>query len=103
MDKLIEWKYGENNSQKYYDAHVNGHYLLCFANKWNPNTWMGMIDYIMLRDKTLNDRQRKKQGLEKGCPFHLLRCDYMLCGDNPEYIQKKIEYAFRHGKQEICH
>ena len=103
MDAKITWTYGENKCQRYFDTYVDGHYLCCFANNWQPNIWMGLIDSQMLHDKTLNDRQRKKQGLEKGCPFHLLHCDYILCGDNPEYIQRKIEYAFKHNKFEISH
>ena len=33
-----EWKYGENDTQKYYDVTVGKDYLCVFANKWNPNT-----------------------------------------------------------------
>lgn len=30
-----EWKYGENDNQKYYDVTVGKDYLCVFANKWN--------------------------------------------------------------------
>ncbi len=28
------WKYGENEYQKYYDVTIDGNYLCIFANKW---------------------------------------------------------------------
>ena len=62
-----KWKYGENNNQKYYDVTVGKDYLCVFANKWNPNTWLGMYNSICIHNKTKNDRVRKKQGLAKSC------------------------------------
>lgn len=41
-----EWKYGENDNQKYYDVTVGKDYLCVFANKWNPNTWLGSYNSI---------------------------------------------------------
>ena len=75
---MFDWKYGENKYQKYYDCEINGTYLCVFSNKWNPETWLGMYGNMMIHDKTLNDRQRKKQKLDKGCAIDLLHCDYML-------------------------
>lgn len=102
MAKLkYDWKYGENGHQKYYEVTVNNSYLLVFANDWNPNTWMGSYDNIDIRDKTKNDRQRKKQGLEKGCATYLLQRDSLLCSASPEYMMKKVEYCFKHKMSEI--
>lgn len=36
-----EWKYGENDHQKYYGAKLGKDYLCVFANKWDSNTWLG--------------------------------------------------------------
>ena len=43
-----EWKYGENDNQKYYDVTVGKDYLCVFANKWNPNTWLGSYNSMIL-------------------------------------------------------
>ena len=99
---MYNWQYGENNTQRYYDVAVDGKYLLVFADKDPPNTWLGMINYVMIRDKTANDRQRKKQGLEKGCSVHLLQHDYILKSNNPEYMMKKVEHCFKRNKTEVC-
>ena len=96
-----KWKYGENDTQKYYDVTVGKDYLCVFANKWNPNTWLGLYNSICIHNKTKNDRVRKKQGLAKGCHPSELRTDYMLCSDNPEYMMKKVEYCYTHGLMEI--
>jgi len=34
----FEWKYGENEYQKYYDVTIGKDYLCVYANNWNPNT-----------------------------------------------------------------
>lgn len=102
MAKLkYDWKYGENGHQKYYETIVNGSYLVVFANDWNPNTWMGSYDNILIHDKTRNDRQRKKQGLEKSCATYFLQRDSLLCSSSPEYMMKKVEYCFKHKISEI--
>jgi hypothetical protein len=97
----FEWKYGKNDCQEYYDVTVDGTYLCVFANKWNPDTWMAMVNDRMIHNKTLNDRQRKKQGLTKGCSPHLLLRDSMLCSNNPEYMMKKAEWCYTHNLEEI--
>ena len=106
MSKL-EWKYGENASQKYYDVHVGKDYLCVFANKWQPQIWMGCYEaggggLQMIHDKTRNDRQRKKQGLQLGCDIFELRSDWILCSHSPEYMMKKVEYCYKHRKIEVC-
>lgn len=55
-----KWKYGENDNQKYYDVTAGKDYLCVFANKWNPNTWLGLCNSICIYNKTKNDRVRKK-------------------------------------------
>ena len=96
-----ELKYGENDNQKYYDVTVGKDYLCVFANKWNPNTWLGSYNSICIHNKTKNDRVRKKQGLAKSCHPSELREDFMLCSANPEYMMKKVEYCYKHGLMEI--
>ena len=98
---MYDWKYAENKSQKYYDCVIDNNYLLVFANKWQPNIWMGMINNIMIRDKTSNDRQRMKQGLPKGCDTYLLQVDVMLCNSDPEYMKRRIEHCFKYNKTEV--
>ena len=103
MAKLkYDWKYGENEHQKFYEVTVNGIYLLVFANNWNPNTWMGSYGSTIIHDKTYNDRQRQKQGLAKGCDTYLLQKDMMLSSNDPEYMMQKVEYCFKTGKEEVC-
>lgn len=96
-----EWKHGTNDCQEYYDVTIGKDYLCVFANKWQPNIWIAMVKDRIIHDKTANDRQRKKQGLSKGCDFSLLRSDTILCSDNPEYMMKKAEWCYTHGLEEI--
>ncbi len=103
MAKLkYDWKYGENDYQKYYDVTINGTYLLVFANKWQPDIWMGSIDTPLIYNKTVNDKQRKKQGLAKGCAISLISSLAILTNSDPEYMMQKVEHCFRTGKTEIC-
>lgn len=97
-----EWHYGENIYQRYYDTNVENSYLCVYENKWNPGVWLGMYDGISLHNKTRNDRVRKKQGLPKGCSVFELRRDYLLSSDSPEYMMKKVEWAYNHKLIEIC-
>lgn len=41
-----EWKYGENDNQRYYDVTVGKDYLCVFANKWNPNAHIIAFAFI---------------------------------------------------------
>lgn len=99
---MFNWIYGENKSQKYYDTFVNGKYLCVFQNKWQPEIWMGMIGNHMIENKTRNDRQRKKQGLPRGCKSYLLKRNCMLCSPSPEYMMRKVERCYKGNKTEIC-
>lgn len=104
----MDWDYGENDYQRYYDAMVGDDYLCVFANKFGkfPNTWMAFIQRKnagdhMIHDKTANDRQRKRQGLPLGCHPSELRVDAMLCSTSPEYMMKKAEHCYRYNKIEV--
>lgn len=60
-----EWKYGENNCQKYYEVKLGKDYLCVFANEWNSNTWLGAYikcgcGSVTIGNKTFNDKQRKR-------------------------------------------
>lgn len=102
MSKLrYNWKYGENEYQKYYEAKVGKDYLCVFANKWNPDTWIGDYNSIPIHNKTKNDRVRKKYGLPKNCHTSELKEDFMLCSSNPEYMMKKVEWCYIHNLTEI--
>lgn len=102
MSKLkFEWKYGENENQKYYEVKVGNDYLCVYANNWNPNTWMGSYNSVCIHNKTKNNRIRRKQGLSIGCDVSELREDYLLCSDNPEYMMKKVEWCYTHKLVEI--
>ena len=102
MSKLqFKWKYGENKSQKYYEVRIGNDYLCVYANKWNPDIWMGSYNSVCIHNKTKNDRVRKKQGLPIGSPIHELHRDYLLCSDNPEYMMKKVEWCYTHNLMEI--
>ena len=101
MATKIKWQYGENENQRFYDAYVGKDYLCVFANKWQPNVWMGIQRDKMIHDKTANDRVRKRQGLPIGCDIFLLQEDHILCSDNPEYMMKKVEWCYRHNSEEI--
>lgn len=106
MSKII-WKYGENDSQCYYDAYVCKDYLCVFANKWQPTIWMGMYEVkgnsiVTICDKTRNDYQRKRDGLPLGCDISKLNRITVLCNKSPEYMMKKVEHCYKHRKKEVC-
>ena len=106
MSKL-EWKYGENESQKYYDVRIGKDYLCVFANKWQPQIWMGCYEtgnsgLQMIHDKTWNDRQRKAEGLKRGCDVSELHTCATLCSPSPEYMMKKVEHCYKQRKIEVC-
>lgn len=103
MTKLkYDWKYGENSVQKYYETKVGEQTLCVFANKWQPDIWIGLLGSQSIYNKTVNDKQRKKQGLAKGCAISLLSRVAMLANSDPEYMMQKVEYCFRTGKTEVC-
>lgn len=97
----INWTYGENESQKYYDAYVGKDYLCVFANNWQPDIWMGIQRNKTILDKTANDRQRKKEKVPKDYPVYELRSITVLCSPSPEYMMKKVEYCYKRNKTEI--
>ena len=45
MGVKYDWQYGENDHQKYYDTYIGNDYLCVFANNWQPDIYMGFIDY----------------------------------------------------------
>lgn len=103
----IAWEYGENNSQKYYCANVGKDYLCVFANKWQPNIWMGIYEIDgcgmqTIHNKTQNDYWRKRQGLPRGCDVHELSRTVTLCSRSPEYMMKKVQHCYKHRKVEVC-
>lgn len=98
---IINWTYGENESQKYYDAYVGKDYLCVFANKWQPDIWMGMCRDKMIYDKTANDRQRKKEKVAKDFPLHMLRSVTVLGSQSPEYMMKKVAWCYNHNLTEV--
>ena len=99
------WTYRENDCQNYYDIELGKDYLCVYAHKKYPDVWMAMYTKnghdVTLLDKTFNDRQRKKDikngigcaGMPKTVRF--------LCNKDPEYMMKKIIYAYEHDLQEI--
>ncbi len=110
MKTKYEWTYGENERQIYYDTTVGNNYLLVFANKWQPDIYMGAIlsnqknnpdPAPIIWDKTRNDEQRKKQGLPLGCDVSELHEQCVLCSNDPIYMMKKVEYCHEHNLQEI--
>lgn len=98
--KNIIWKFGENKYQVYYEARIGKDYLCVFCNKWNHEIYMGMVNDRMIHNKTRNDRQRKKQGLDKNSHCSELAVDWILSG-SPEYLKKKVEYCYKHDLTEI--
>lgn len=100
-NNTINWTHGENATQEYYDAYVGKDYLCVFANKWQPDIWMGMCRDKVIYDKTANDRQRKKEKVAKDTPIHELRCVTVLGSKSPEYMMKKVEWCYKHNLIEI--
>jgi hypothetical protein len=88
----FEWKYGENDCQKYYDVNVNGTWICVFANKLYPDKWMAIINNRLIYNRTKNNRMRKKGIFNKS---------FILYGDTPEYMMKKAEWCYTHNLEEI--
>ena len=57
------WKYGENENQKYYDVYIGKDYLCVWQNRWEPDIWMGMSRDKMIHNKTKNNKYRRKEKL----------------------------------------
>lgn len=104
-----EWKYGENECQKYYDVKLGKDYLCIYANKKYPDVWMGMyiknrLD-ITVMDKTFNNRQRKKDeknGVSSITGRYLYpRVTKVLGNKDIEKMKRKIEYAYEHNLTEV--
>ena len=100
--RKYEWEYGENNYQIYLDTYVGKDHLRVFANKAYPDTWMGMYEtdkcFVVIMDKTFATRQRKKSSATTRI---LLSNNPVLSSNNPEYIKKKLIWAYEHGLREI--
>lgn len=102
-----EWKYGENDHQKYYEVKFGKDYLCVFANNWNPNIWLGMYIKqgadVTIENKTFNDKQRKKESkngtikLRDNMPSRM----QMLFSNDPEYMKEKVIYAYEHNLLEV--
>lgn len=99
-DTKFNWKYGENDCQKYYEAKVGKDYLCVFANKWNADTWQGMYNNTGIQNKTLNDAEREIRGIPMGNTKDMTRW-YMLCSNDPEYMMKKVEQCYINNLIEI--
>ena len=97
---MLNWKYGQNKYQQYYEAKIGNDYLCVFCNEWSPDCWTAMVNDQMIWDKTFNDRQRKKQGLSKDAHISELHMSRLLTG-TPDYLMKKAEYCYKHGIIEI--
>lgn len=107
MTKTIyEWKYGENDSLKYYEVKFKKgkDYLCIYANKKYPDLWMGMYIKdgcdVTLKDKTFNDRQRKKESKSGILMNNIPKRTRFLSG-NSDYMKKKIIWAYEHDLIEI--
>lgn len=106
MALKFQWRYGENDEQRYYDVTVNGDYLCVFTRKWQSDIWMGAYQkkgcgIITIHDKTYNDRQRRKQGLPKNCDVFELKSCACLCSAKPEYMMQKVEHCYKYNKIEV--
>jgi len=96
----VNWKYGRNRYQKYYEAKIDDDYLCVFCCEWSPDVWTAIVNGRMIHNKTKNDRQRKKQGLPKTAHTSELYVDHLLTG-SPNYLMKKAERCYRRGIDEI--
>lgn len=92
-DMKLNWKYGENDCQKYYEAKVGKDYLCVFANKWNADTWLGTYNNTCIENKTLNDEARERDGIPEGNRSDM-RQWHLLHSTDPEYMMKKVEQCY---------
>lgn len=95
---MFDWKYGENDYQNYYDVTVDGTYLLVFANKVQPNLWMGMVDNHMILNKTAMEKDIARKVKNK---LSMNTTYIFLSSDTPEYMMSKVEECFKNHKTEI--
>lgn len=100
-DKQFNWTYGENPTQRFYDTYVGTDYLLVFANIWQPDNWMGMQRGQMVHDKTANDKQRKREKVSMDYPLQMMRRTTVLHSSDPEYMMRKVEFAYQNNVNEV--
>lgn len=55
----------------------------------------------MIHNKTKNNKYRRKEKLPLNTHWSELRCDDILCSNDPVYMMKKVEYCYRHNIDEI--
>lgn len=103
-----EWKYGENDYQKYYEVKLGKDYLCVFANEWNSNTWLGAYikcgcGSVTIGNKTFNDKQRKKESKNGTIKLrdNIPRKIQILSSNDPEYMKEKVIYAYEHNLLEV--
>ena len=96
-----EWNHGKNQYQEYYDVVIGKDYLCVYANKWEPDRWLGSCNNKCIHNKTRNDRVRKKSGLSKSCGVDELKQDFLLTSSDPFYMMKKVEWCYTHNRVEI--
>lgn len=83
--------------------------FVCLQTIGTPNVWLGSYTKqgkgtITIGDKTFNDRQKKKDSKNKTTIYNNLNIPTsfrVLSNDNPEYMKKKVIWAYEHNLFEI--
>jgi hypothetical protein len=108
----LKWKYGENDSQYYYEVKTKDLHCVVYKLKFRDKDrqlvndfWIAYIETDwykgMIFDKAYCDRQRKKLGLPKNAKIEELH-DYKLLGNkDPNVVMRKVEYCLAHKQKEI--
>ena len=109
IEGAYSWKHGFNDTQEFYEVKLpNGDYLYTIRQLKGPctDTWTGGILWNdgrgqCIYDRTANNKQRKKEGVDLSTPTWKLHATRLLGTKDPHKIIPKIEYCYKNKKIEV--
>lgn len=93
----MNWKYGKNNLQEYYDCTSEDGTYLCVLRNLMEKQWIAFVGSKIILDKTRNDREKEK-ARERAGYFPIT---WILSSLDPQIMMQKAEYCYRHNQNEI--
>lgn len=106
MSKKYEWRHGESDVHECYEAYIGKKCVMYVVRTLPSEWWWACVDnggggYDMLWDKGEADKERKRQGLDKHAPHHLLNRQTPLQSKGHEFMMRMAEGAYDTGEREF--
>ena len=106
MSEKYGWRHGDNGQQEYYEAYI-GKRCVMYVMRTHPyKSWYACVDngqrgYDMLWDRGEADKERKRQGLDKHAPHHMLSRQTPLQSTGHDFMIRMAEEAYETGEREF--